>query len=318
MAYHAGVLHALQEVGGFDPATADLVVGTSAGSVVAAYLRTGRTPTDFWLLALDQHPELEGLGGQDLAGEGLGRRGDIMVRNFRNPIELSRRAVGSGFVLARSAVRMPAPRIPRRLQSLFPAGLFAMVAGHRRFAEELPETWPERELWLAAVDITTGRRVVLGRGNPAGRPSLRQAVLASCAIPGVYPPVRIGHHVLVDGGAGSSTNLDLASRAGCDVVICIAPMAYDPARSPSRMQQLVRRIPARSLKSEVEGARWHGTDVLLFRPSAAELSLHGYDVMRRTGLEAVAKAAYETTARSLETPRFAATLASVSENRRSA
>src|SRR2546430_1216023 len=63
MAYHAGVLRALREVGGFAAEDADLVVGTSAGSVVGAYLRSGWTTEDFWHLALGTHAELEALTG---------------------------------------------------------------------------------------------------------------------------------------------------------------------------------------------------------------------------------------------------------------
>src|SRR5438045_9591837 len=63
LAYHAGVLRALEEVGGFRPADADLIVGTSAGSVVGAYLRSGWTTEDFWQLAMGTHPRLEPLGG---------------------------------------------------------------------------------------------------------------------------------------------------------------------------------------------------------------------------------------------------------------
>src|SRR3954452_22290698 len=63
LAYHAGVLRALEELGGFRPADADLIVGTSAGSVAGAYLRSGWSTEDFWQLALGTHPELEGLTG---------------------------------------------------------------------------------------------------------------------------------------------------------------------------------------------------------------------------------------------------------------
>src|SRR3954454_8838326 len=113
-AYHAGVLHALREVGGFAAEDADLVVGTSAGSVVGAYLRSGWTTEDFWQLAMGTHPQLEPLGHED------GSRGDILAPNFRNPFDLMRRSLGSAFVLTRSMMRVPAPRIPGCLQSAFP------------------------------------------------------------------------------------------------------------------------------------------------------------------------------------------------------
>ena len=62
MAYHAGSLRALQLVGGVDPSGCDLIVGTSAGSVIGAYLRSGWTSEDLWQLALGTHPTSPGYG----------------------------------------------------------------------------------------------------------------------------------------------------------------------------------------------------------------------------------------------------------------
>src|SRR3954452_5666027 len=123
LAYHAGVLRALEELGGFRPADADLIVGTSAGSVAGAYLRSGWSTEDFWQLAQGTHPALEALGGN-----GVDRRG-VMAPAFRGPFDLWRRTMGSTFVLTRSLLRVPAPRVPRALQAAFPAGMFAMLHG---------------------------------------------------------------------------------------------------------------------------------------------------------------------------------------------
>jgi hypothetical protein len=66
----------------------------------------------------------------------------------------------------------------------------------------------------------------------------------------------------------------------------------------------VRRIPARQLSGEVAATRRKGAVVLLIRPSAGELAVHGVNMMRPTGLQAVAEAAYEATAVTLGTERF--------------
>ena len=132
--------------------------------------------------------------------------------------------------------------------------------------------------------------------------------MASCAIPGVYPPVRLGRMTLVDGGAHSSSNLDLAARFGCGLVIGSIPMAFDTIAPPGPVRQLIRRMPARSLAAEVALARRRGASVLLLRPSAAEVRLHGVDLMRPDGLDAVTLAAYESAAISLGTPRFQSVL----------
>ena len=112
---------------------------------------------------------------------------------------------------------------------------------------------------------------------------LPEAVLASCAIPGVYRPVPVGRMTLVDGGVFSSSNLDLAVKAGCDLIIGVVPMAFDPAAAPGPLAQLMRRTPARALAEEVRYARRRGVEVLLFRPARAEVRLHGIDMMRPDG-----------------------------------
>jgi NTE family protein len=298
LAYHAGVLHALEQEAGFVANDADLIVGTSAGSVVGAYVRGGWSTEDFWLLALGDHPDMERIGGDDP----VEARRRIMTPAFRSPLDLARRAVGSAYIAGRSVVRVPMP-IPGALAHMFPGGLFTMTEGRARFAEELPAEWPERDLYLCAVDINTGRRVVLGRpGSP--EIDLAHGAMASSAIPGVYKPVRCGRMTLVDGGAHSTSNLDVAAKAGCDLIVGIVPMAYDTNAVPGPLNQLIRRWPARSLAAETATARARGIEVVLLRPTAAEVRLHGVNMMRAEGLDKVAKAAYEATCRALETERF--------------
>ena len=298
MAYHAGVLRALEQEAGFVANDADLIVGTSAGSVVGAYVRAGWSTEDFWLLALGEHPELEAIGGVDP----MEARRRIMTPAFRSPMDLARRAIGSAYIAGRSVVRVPMP-VPGALAYMFPGGLFSMTEGRERFEQELSHDWPERDLYLVAVDINTGRRVVLGRrGSP--EIDLPRGVMASSAIPGVYKPVRLDRMTLVDGGAHSTSNLDLAVKAGCDLIIGVVPLAYDTAASPSPLNQLIRRFPARSLAAEASAARARGAEVLLLRPTAEEVNLHGVNMMRAEGLDQVAKTAYEATCRALATERF--------------
>ena len=299
MSYHAGILRALEVVGGFRPDDADLVVGTSAGSVVGAYLRSGWSTEDFWELSLGTHASLAGLTQEEIDAQ----RSEMFTPVFRSGPELVRRMMGSAFVMGRSVVRLPVPVSPRWLSRLFPGGLFDMTEGKRRLADEIPEAWPRKRLWLCAVDITSGRRIVLGRtGAPAV--TLAQGVTASCAIPGFYQPVKAGRRTLIDGGAHSTTNLDLAARDNCDLIIAVAPMAFDPMSAPNPVEQLVRRLATRQLAGELAVARQRGAQVLLFRPTAPELRLHGLNLMRTGGWDDITKAAYEAGARTLELPRF--------------
>jgi NTE family protein len=134
-------------------------------------------------------------------------------------------------------------------------------------------------------------------------------VMASCAIPGVYSPVRAGGHTLIDGGAHSTTNLDLAARDHAGLIVGVAPMAYDSTERPAALAQIARRRAAVSLRRELHRARRAGAEVLLVRPSAGECDLHGMRFMNPDSVEAVARAAYESTCRLLETSRFRRALA---------
>lgn len=287
---------------GFTPDDADVIVGTSAGSVIGAYLRTGMTTEDMWLLARGEHPTLAsvGKGGPD-------REPDLFVPQFSSPLGVVRHAIGSAYVLGRAISPFPL-QPPGFLKGLFPGGLFAMEEGRRRFADELPNEWPEKSLWLTTVDIVSGRRIVLGRPG-APTVDLPRAVLASAAIPGVYQPVQVGRRSLIDGGAHSTSNLDLGVQAGVDRIIGVIPLAFDTAVPPGPLAQIVRRIPARQLHAEVALAKRRGVDVLMFRPSASEVRHHGMNLMRPDGLERVAELAYEATAEALKTERFAAAFA---------
>jgi NTE family protein len=232
-----------------------------------------------------------------------------MAPAYRSPLGLVRRGLGSVYVMGQSVLRLPLTSIPGPLRRAFPGGLYSMRENRERLTTELGTDWPDRDLWLVTVDILSGRRIVLGREG-APECDLATAVQASCAIPGVYKPVRVGNVTLVDGGAHSTTNLDLAGKAGCELILCVAPMAFDTSeRLPGALQRLVRAFPARKLSSEVAEARAGGAEVLMLRPSVTDLQVQGLNMMRPAGLELVAKAAYESTARALQTDRFKSVLA---------
>jgi NTE family protein len=90
-------------------------------------------------------------------------------------------------------------------------------------AARLPvKTWPDRVVLLPAVDARSGERTVFTRDSGV---ALIDAVAASCAVPGVWPPVTINGRRYVDGGVRSATNADLA--AGCDPVLVITPSLRD-------------------------------------------------------------------------------------------
>lgn len=304
MAYHAGVLRALEEVGGYRPDDADLIVGTSAGSMVGAMIRCGLSTEDLFLASTNEHPDLSIERQPESPWEAA----------FEDPTDVIRRVFGSMYVLQRSLLRMPVPHLPRFLRRLFPGGFYTIADTEETLSEFMPNEWPTKPLWLVSVDVRTGRRVVLGRRNPP-RCDLHSAVEASCAIPAFFQPIRVGRRTLVDGGVHSTTNLDLATKINPDVIIAVVPMGHDPANPPGGIERLARTHANRTLAREVAQARRMGSKVLLIRPSEADLeAFGGLNMMRREGNERVTHVAYESAARQLNDARAQDVLASLREN----
>ena len=213
-------------------------------------------------------------------------------------------------MLARTAVRMPSvlslPPVGA-LRRAFPAGLVTIGEGLSILDRELPRRWPDEALWLAAYDLVERRRVVLGT-RPAPYVPLPEAVRASCAIPGVYAPVRAGGSVLVDGGAWSLTNLDLALVAGCDVAICVSPLSYDPDRPPPRAERAMRHLATRWLSREVAAARRSGLRVIVLAPGPEAIKAHGFNFIRGHDLDQVAEIAFHETSHWLRRPEISSGL----------
>ncbi|HXC39599.1 MAG TPA: patatin-like phospholipase family protein [Burkholderiales bacterium] len=182
IAWQIGVLSALEQAG-VRLAEADLIVGTSAGATVGAQIATG-VPLDR-LVAMQRTEQVS----------------EIYV-----PYDNSERRVFLTRLVEGAANEQEARR---RLGQL---GLEAQTIpeAERRavIASRLPvHEWPERPLKLTAVEAQTGDWVAFDKDSGV---SLVDAVAASCAVPGVWPPSTIHGKRYVDGGARSSSNADLA------------------------------------------------------------------------------------------------------------
>ncbi|HEX2296490.1 MAG TPA: patatin-like phospholipase family protein [Actinomycetota bacterium] len=303
MGYHAGALKALEEWG-VDLGASDVIVGTSAGAVMAAYVASGWTGDDFYEYAHGRHPTSE----QDEASQKEQVR-TIFTPLWQTPAERVRRGIGSTFAVVSSRGywgRVTRGRLPAgALRKAFPAGLYSTEGTRFRLHDDLPEEWPRDHVYICVADLYTGERVAFGAPG-APEASLPEAVRASTSIPGVFPPVRIGERHYVDGGVVSATSLDLATGAGCRSIVCVAPLGYrkeEAARSTDPRlwsSMLVRSMFARSLRREVLAARAAGVDVLVIRPWLTDLRAHGTNSMRHFDRAALARSAREGTLRLLE------------------
>jgi NTE family protein len=297
MGYHAGALVALEEAG-LDPRSSDLIVGTSAGAVVAAYLSSGWSPSNLYEYARERSPA----AAPDAAP------GPEFPPLWRTPRDRLRRVAGAVFLFAAARgywarVRGSRPPGPR-LRAAFPSGLYSSRATRRRLRSDLPAEWPRAGLYLCAVDLYSGRRVAFGApGAPPAR--FPDAVLASAAVAGIFEPVRIGDRLYVDGGMRSATSLDLAVAAGCERIVCIAPLGWEPEdgispyRAPFRKSVVLRSIHTRILNREVARARAAGVEVELLRPWLTELPGHGVNSLRDHDRAMVAEAARRNALRRL-------------------
>ena len=168
-------------------------------------------------------------------------------------------------------------------------------------------SWPvDPQLWVMAMDYDTGRRVAFGRSG-APRAKVSEAVMASCAIPGWFTPVKIGGRRYVDGGVCSASNLDLLCDEGLDLVVCLNPMSSLAAMTPrshaDRVAAVMRTQAGRRLGAEAKKLRERGTEVLILQPTAEDLAVMGPNLMARDRREAVIERAIRTTARQLRRRR---------------
>ena len=242
IAWEIGLLTGLHEAG-VDLTEADLVVGTSAGSVVGAQVTTGMGLDDLYRRQLEP-PEtgrLARVGPRVLAGwllAGLLARGD--------PAAFGRR-VGGASVRAAAAGRTPT--LDERLAAI---------------SARLPVgSWPDRDLRITAVDATTGELRVL---TAASGVDLVTAVAASCAVPSVYPPVPVDGRPHVDGGMRSGANVDLA--AGAERLVVLAPTPRGFATMASAASQAAAWPPGHALVLSPDAGAVHAIGRNVLDPAA--------------------------------------------------
>jgi NTE family protein len=239
IAWMTGLLAGLADAGQ-DVSGADLVIGTSAGATVAAQLGSGLPLDD--LYARQVNPALQSAEiTAELDPVRFAEEFGKYLQDGSSPQDMLRAA--GAFALAATTV----PEAARR------AVITSRLPSH---------DWPARQVKqvkIVAVDCETGATEVF---DSASGVSLVDAVAASCAVPGIWPPVMIGGRRYMDGGVRSSDNADLA--AGAARIVVMSPLGLDsPLPSPMPLREVVA------------GLRDGGAHVTVLSPDDASRSAMG-------------------------------------------
>lgn len=234
IAWELGMLTGLAEAG-VDLCAADVVIGTSAGSVVGAQVTSGVSVQELYAAQLDAYGDAT---AARMGRWAMARYGWEMLRT-RDPRKYRAR-IG---------------RMARRTRTTSEADRRDVI-GARLHAH----LWPARRLLITAVDAHSGEFVAFDRESGVG---LVEAVAASCAVPGVWPPISINGEYWVDGGIRSPANADLA--AGYDRVVVLAPLTAGAG-------------PIATVADQVAGLREHAS-VALVSPNRAALQAIGRNVL---------------------------------------
>ena len=303
-AFHAGVLAALQEETGWDARRADLLVGTSAGSGVAALLRAGLSPADLFARTTEAVLSAEGTRLAARVGAPVGA-----VPSTAPGIDLLAGMSAPTRLLA--AARRPWEiRLGTLAAAVLPAGRVSseLIAAPYRSLFDSP--WPTESTWICAVHLDSGRRVVFGRdGAPPAH--IADAVAASCAIPSFFTPVTIGGTRYVDGGAHSPTNVDVVAPEALDLVVVSSPMSSARGGRVA-LDTAARRLFRLYLGREADVVRRRGIPVVAFQPSAADRAIMGLNAMDASRRRPVAEHMHAVTRRRLQEPKLRDRLAALS------
>ena len=297
-AWMVGALSALEEHLGIDLREMDEYVGTSAGSVVAVLLAGGVSVGQMRQHQLEAKVDDGPLEGYQWRYEETTGGGDRppAPRFGLGSIELLRKRF-------RQLHQLPPAVV---VAALLPEGRGRLDSIGAMVRHVVGDSWVERAgLTVAAFDYDQGVRVAFGRPDtpPATAP---EAVMASCAIPGWYQPVRIGERRYIDGGTWSSTNIDLMLGQGLDEVYVVAPQVSFAMDSPREMlPRLERQWRARvtsKARRELATLQEQGVRATMLGPGPEDLEAFGGNLMDVSRRPDVIETSLRTSVAALASP----------------
>ena len=256
VAWEVGLIGGLLE-GGVDLRDADVIVGTSAGSIVGTRLAAG----------------------QDVRREAPGKRLNVPEPEGGADLDSMRDVFG---LWGRTEVVTP--------EFMAEIGRFARAA--RTVAPEIwveataancgVSDWPDKPLRLITVDTDTAARAVMSRET--GVP-LADALAASCSVPGMFPAIEIGGHLHMDGGVASGTSADVLLNDDVELALIVAPIVSGVT--------VFGELAERCIHAEADVLNAVGVDVIKVLPLPPEKEAFGDNLMDGDNAAAAGRAGFE-------------------------
>ncbi|MCX5849153.1 MAG: patatin-like phospholipase family protein [Deltaproteobacteria bacterium] len=239
---HIGVLNVL-EAEGID---IDLIVGTSAGALIGGAYASGQSPREIHakINAYLCSPEFEAS-----TLKSIGLTFSPQNKSFFNK---ARNFVMNRFWFVRAFFK----------PSMLPSGDFQSLINY--FIPEMDIRETRIPFRAVSTDLITGKKIVFSEG------SLRQAVLASCSVPGAVEPVHQGEWILADGGITSVVPIHATREAGADVVIAVMVDRDSPASVSIETGKDVLYRAGEITTNTLEAAELEDADVII-RPQVGDL-----------------------------------------------
>ena len=294
----------------------DVYVGTSAGSLVAALTSNGVTPEQMMRVVNDQVPQ----PFPNINLDGLLRPNyrEFATKGIKFPLHLA----GVVRTLAKNLGSFSVVDLAIALADALPSGVYT-GAGVQEWVRVILEGDGRSddfrelacELYLAATDLDTCERIVLGAEGWDDVP-ISSAVRASTALPMVYEPHRIKDRELVDGGIVSTTNLDIAVEAGAKFIVVVNPLVpyvndftkeiptLFGARTrrvsdmgfPKIGYQTFKLLAYQRLHEMAERwqERYPGVDIILIEPEPDDELMFQTNILNYTSRIAVARHGFQT------------------------
>lgn len=246
---HIGVLNVLEQ----EDVPIDLIVGTSAGALIGGAYASGQSPReiqnkiDIYL----RSPEF-----QDSTLRSIGLTFSPQEKNF---FKKTQNFIMNRYWIVRAFFE----------PSMLPSDDFQSLINF--FLPDIDVRQTKIPFFAVSTDLITGRKIVFSDG------SLRQAVLASCSVPGAVAPVRHGDWILADGSITSVVPVHAAREAGADIVFAVVVDRNSPASLNIKTGKDVLYRAGEIASDTLEAAELKDADVII-HPQVGDL--HWMDFKR--------------------------------------